>query len=174
MPGAAIPGPINQLANPAAVKDGTSPLHTGSQTQPTGTGPGGKPNTAKAVASGPSIQIDPPNGCEKASDQNPIFSITDQPAMPVVTVTAKVIGVPGTDPTATTDFSWVASVSYNSSKTPHGIHKKTGKAKVITPVTVSGSSKGGLIVIDLSKTGQIRGGDFNITVTATVGGQLLQ
>ena len=174
MPGASVPGPLDAVKKPTSVKDGTTPLQPGGSPAPAGAGPAGPPTAATSPAGGALIKIDPPDGYDKASDLNPIFSITDAPKMPSINVTFTVVGVTGADPSPTTDFSWTVAVSFDSSKCPCGLHKKTKKPRIIVPVSTSGTSKGGKVTIDLGKIGLIRGGDLKITVTATVGGQILK
>jgi hypothetical protein len=118
------------------------------------------------------IQIDPPPGVDRASDQNPIFSISEEPKMPVIRMRARVVNASGPDPTADTDFAWSASVAFDSSKCPNGT-TKNGSFRKITALTISGACHGGEIVVDFSPTGRIRGGDLKITVSATVQGTVM-
>jgi hypothetical protein len=123
-----------------------------------------------------SIKIDPPSDVPKASDGNPVFSITAEPKMPVIKVTATVAGITsGADPTSKTDFEWTASVSYDSKDTNNGISVggrkwavPAGESRKIEAITAKGKVTGGAIVITFDK---IRGGSLAITVTATIGGQ---
>jgi hypothetical protein len=119
---------------------------------------------------GPTIKIDPPPDVTRATDGNPLFSITAEPKMPALNIAASVVGfTTDADPTPTTSFAWTAEITYDSAKTPHG-RKVDGMTHIASPVTASGTSIGGAITVNFDR---IRGGTLTITVTATVDGQVL-
>ena len=179
MAGATPPGPTDPLKKPTETKDGTSPLSAGQSQGVTGASAGSAaPAAAAAAASGKglTIEIKAPADVPKATDGTPLFSITADPKMPVVKVTASVMGVTsGADPTPKLDFEWTASVSYDSKDTNNGISAggrswalDAGKSRTIDAITAKGKVTGGAIAITFDK---IRGGSLTITVTTTVGGQ---
>jgi len=184
MAGASPPGPTDPLKKPAETKDGTTPLAPGQSQGITGASAGAATpaaGTSAALGKGASINIDPPANTPKASDGGALFSISAEPTMPVINAKASVAGVTsGADPTPTTEFAWTATVSYDSKNTLYGV--SSGKCKFsgapakdvtrkIDAIKKEGKATGGAIVINFDK---IRGGDLLITVTATVGGQVIK
>jgi hypothetical protein len=125
----------------------------------------------------PSIRIDPATEVEKAADGKPLFSISAEPRMPVIELKVSVVGVTGPDPTPTTQFEWLATLSFDSRHCLHGTAKaarkgngvsyKAGDTRTTATVTAQGKVVGGMISLQF---GQIRGGTLTISVTADVGG----
>ena len=180
MSGATPPGPADPIRKPTETKDQTLPVAPGQAQGVTGASPGG-PNPAAAAAAagaGAAIKIDPPKDADKATDGNPLFSITTEPKMPVINATASVVGIiTGADPTPTTEFEWTATVSFDSKNCPHGVatqkfksYYKKGDTRTIAPITSKGKVTGGKIVVNFDK---IRGGALTISVTAKVGATTL-
>ena len=184
MGGASPPGSTDPLKKPAETKDGTTPLAPGQSQGITGASAGGVTPAAGAAAAagkGASIKIDPPADAPKATDGNPLFSVTKEPKMPVINAKASIVGITtGADPTATTEFVWTATVTYDSKKTLNGVSSgkctftgapAKGVTRKIDAIKKEGKVTGGAIVINFD---QIRGGDLFISVTATVGGQAIK
>jgi hypothetical protein len=165
-------------------EDQTLPLTPGQSQGITGASPGGPTPasvTAAVAGKGACIKIDPPKDAIKASDGNPLFSITAEPKMPTINVTASLVGVTGgADPTSTTEFTWTATVGYDSKNTPSGVSSgkctfkgapAKGKTCQIAAIKAGGKVTGGAIVVNFD---QIRGGVLTINVTAEIGGKPLQ
>src|SRR5579863_9344354 len=183
MAGASHRPPTDPTRRPTVVQDQTQPRAPGQPQGTTGATPGGPtPGAATAASKGPGIRIDPLPGVAKASDGNPLFSITAEPKMPVIEITARVVGiVTGADPTPTTEFEWTAEVSFDSKNCPSGVVKKqhkwhwgtykVGETRTIPAITKAGKSTGGKITV---KFDEIRGGTLTIAVKATVGGVVLK
>jgi hypothetical protein len=97
--------------------------------------------------------------------------------MPVIELKVIVVGVTGPDPTPTTQFEWVATLSFDSIYCLHGTAKaawkgdgvsyKVGDTRTIATITAQGKLVGGMIAVQFD---QIRGGTLTILVTANVGG----
>jgi hypothetical protein len=125
----------------------------------------------------PSIRIDPATEGERAADGKPLFSISTEPRMPVIELRVSVVGVTGPDPTPTTQFEWVATLSFDSRHCLHGAAKaawkgksvsyRVGDTRTIATFTAQGKVVGGIIAVQFD---QIRGGTLTISVTANVGG----
>lgn len=171
-------------AQDSPTKDGTLPLSPGQSQGITGASPGGPSPAAAAAAAagtGASIKIDPPKDAQRASDGNPVFSITAEPKMPTINVAASIVGITsGADPTASTEFTWTATLGYDSKNTPSGVSSgkctfkgapAKGKTCNIDALTAGGKVKGGAIVVNFN---QIRGGTLTISATAEIGGKLLK
>lgn len=184
MGGASPPGSTDPLKKPAETKDGTTPLASGQSQGITGASTGAATPTAGAAAAagkGASINIEPAPNTPKSTDGGALFSITKDPKMPVINAKASVVGITtGADPTATTEFAWTASVSYDSKNTDNGVSSgkckfsgapAKGTTRKIDAIKKEGKITGGAIVINFD---QIRGGDLVISVTATVGGQAIK
>jgi hypothetical protein len=184
MGGASPPGSTDPIKKPAETKDGTAPLTPGQSPGITGASPGSATPAAAAAAAagkGASIKIEPAATAPKATDSNPLFTITAEPKMPAIIAKATVVGVTtGADPTATTEFTWIATVSYDSKDTLNGVSSgkcsfkgapAKGTTRKIDAITKQGKVTGGAIAVNFD---QIRGGDLLISVTATVGGQVIK
>jgi len=184
MGGASPPGSTDPVKKPAETKDGTTPLAPGQTPGITGANAGSATPAAAAAAAagkGASIKIDPPDNTPKATDGNPLFSITADPKMPAINAKASVVGITtGADPTATTEFVWTATVTYDSKSTLSGVSSgactfkgapKKGDTRKIDAIKKEGKVTGGAIVVNFDK---IRGGDLLISLTATVGGQVIK
>jgi hypothetical protein len=125
----------------------------------------------------PSIRIDPATEVEKAADGKPLFSISAEPRMPVIELKVSVVGVTSPDPTARTQFEWVATLRFDSRHCLHGIAKadwkgcgvsyKVGDTRTTATITAQGKAVGGMIAVEFD---QFRGGTLTISVTANVGG----
>lgn len=181
MAGATPPGPTDPLKKPTETKDGTSPLTPGQSQGVTGGGAGSASPanaTSAAAGKGASIKIDAPADVPKASDGNPVFSITAEPKMPAIKATASIVGVTsGGDPTLKAEFEWTASVSYDSKNSPYGVATlkrswglPVGESRKVPEITAKGKVTGGAIVVNFDK---IRGGSLTIKVNTTIGGQIV-
>lgn len=121
-------------------------------------------NTQNAEIDVNVVQIQITSPC---TDNPQLCSINNgtSPAMPTINgISAKVVGV-SPDPTPTTSFDWIAQVNLMGGDCNHGT---TVTAPAVTTTVV-----GGQFTPDFNGTynGVLYGGQFQMTATATIGGQ---
>lgn len=90
-----------------------------------------------------------------------IFRIGPEPSVPQIPARAKITGITP-DPTATTTFTWIMSVHYNASQSPHGPGRVFDHSWPVT--TTTGNA---LLQTNFS---DVRGGDLTLTAKAVVNG----
>lgn len=149
----------------AAVPDGNAgPAGSFAEAPPVGAAAGVTAPRAGAVALAASPSPPPRAGIALVSPTpQQTLALTAAPAMPQLIAEARITGVTP-DPTASTDFTWTFTITFNASTCRHGPHRQ------INPPPFQQTSHGGRLTVAFPL---VRGGNLQVAVRAVVGGRTL-